>query len=199
MTFSGENFLPTSEASYITSQGCKKPPRKPAPSMRFSGSKSNSTRMDSGKATRMESKQGELRVGRSGLKRGLRNTSRVADYMANIWANRMTGHQKLLDNADGEPGRTHVQDSAESSAVQPSQPFSLHAMPENQRLAKHLKVLHALAESESLSTENTEEAVSDFDDRLKRAQGKAKIIERIVGENQGDATAVAGTKNGAST
>ena len=45
-----------------------------------------------------------------------------------IWANRMTGHQKLLDNADGEPGRTHVQDSAESSAVQPSQPFSLHAM-----------------------------------------------------------------------
>jgi len=116
-----------------------------------------------------------------------------------IWANRMTGHQKLLDNADGEPGRTHVQDSAESSAVQPSQPFSLHAMPENQRLAKHLKVLHALAESESLSTENTEEAVSDFDDRLKRAQGKAKIIERIVGENQGDATAVAGTKNGAST
>merc|ERR1711977_512089 len=135
----------------ITSQGCKKPPRKPAPSMRFSGSKSNSTRMDSGKATRMESKQGELRVGRSGLKRGLRNTSRVADYMA------------------------------------------------NQTLAKHLKVLHALAESESLSTENTEEAVSDFDDRLKRAQGKAKIIERIVGENQGDATAVAGTKNGAST
>merc|ERR1711964_315666 len=98
-----------------------------------------------------------------------------------------------------ESGRTHVQDSAESSAVQPSQPFSLHAMPENQRLAKHLKVLHALAESESLSTENTEEAVSDFDDRLKRAQGKAKIIERIVGENQGDATAVAGTKNGAST
>merc|ERR1711939_1182708 len=51
-----------------------------------------------------------------------------------IWANRMTGHQKLLDNADGEPGRTHVQGSAESSAVQPSQPFSLHSMPDSSGL-----------------------------------------------------------------
>jgi len=37
-----------------------------------------------------------------------------------------------------------------------------------------------------LSTENTEEAVSEFDDRLKRAEGKAKIIERLVGEGRED-------------
>ena len=52
----------------------------------------------------------------------------------------------------------------------------------NLRLSKHVKVFYALAESDSLSTENTEEAVSDFDDRLKRAQAKAKIIERMAGE-----------------
>ena len=116
-----------------------------------------------------------------------------------IWANRMTHPPKDLGMFEREAGSIDRQESGESSNIQSSQPFSLHALPENQRLAKHLKVLHALAESESLSTENTEEAVSDFDDRLKRAQGKAKIIERIVGENQGDATAVAGTKTGGST
>ncbi|PVH84348.1 DUF1715-domain-containing protein [Cadophora sp. DSE1049] len=116
-----------------------------------------------------------------------------------IWANRMSYSQKDVSHADQVARCPQAQVSAESSDIQSPQPFSLHALPENQRLAKHLKVLHALAESESLSTENTEEAVSDFDDRLKRAQGKAKIIERMVGENQGDGAAVAGSKHGGST
>lgn len=60
-------------------------------------------------------------------------------------------------------------------------------LPENPRLIKHLNVLHALSESASLSTENNEEAVSDFDDRLKRAQAKLRIVERMVGESRGDA------------
>ncbi|KAJ4302395.1 hypothetical protein N0V88_002539 [Collariella sp. IMI 366227] len=49
------------------------------------------------------------------------------------------------------------------------------------RLEKHVRTLYALAETESLSTENTDEAVDDFDDRLRRAQGRAKIIGRTVG------------------
>jgi len=63
----------------------------------------------------------------------------------------------------------------------------LPQLSDHLRLAKHIKVLHALAESESLSTENSEEAVSDFDDRLKRAQAKVKIIERMTGETEKDA------------
>jgi hypothetical protein len=62
--------------------------------------------------------------------------------------------------------------------------MTLPSLPKIQRLERHLKVLHVLSESESLSTENTEEAVSEFDDRLKRAEGKAKIIERLVGEGR---------------
>jgi hypothetical protein len=50
------------------------------------------------------------------------------------------------------------------------------------RLRKHISTLYALAETESLSTENNDDAVSDFDDRLRRAQGRAKVIERMVGE-----------------
>lgn len=55
----------------------------------------------------------------------------------------------------------------------------------NPRLHKHILTLYALVEPASLSIQNTEAAVSDFDDRLRRAEGKVKIIERITGE-EGD-------------
>lgn len=63
---------------------------------------------------------------------------------------------------------------------------TLPPLPANQRLVKHVKVLHALSEAASLSTQNTDDAVSDFDDRLKRGQAKAKVIERITGESKGE-------------
>jgi len=59
---------------------------------------------------------------------------------------------------------------------------SLPPLLKNTRLEKHIKTLYALVELDTLSTENTEEAVSDFDDRLKRAQGKIKLIEKVIGE-----------------
>ncbi len=55
-------------------------------------------------------------------------------------------------------------------------------LPENARLAKHIQTLYALVEPASLSTQNLEESVSDFDDRLKRATAKIKVIEKLVGE-----------------
>lgn len=85
-----------------------------------------------------------------------------------VWANRIPQLHR------GHPGSQSTEPTSTTQTLPP--------LPDNQRLIKHLKVLHALAESESLSTENTEEAVSDFDDRFKRAQAKAKVIERLVGE-----------------
>ena len=48
-------------------------------------------------------------------------------------------------------------------------------IPPNERLRKHIA--------------NTEEAVADFDDCLKRAESKAKVISSIVGGEQGRVTA----------
>ncbi|KAG8629386.1 hypothetical protein KVT40_003251 [Elsinoe batatas] len=62
--------------------------------------------------------------------------------------------------------------------------LNLPPIQHNERLQKHIATLAALTEAASLDTQNTEEAVSDFDDRLKRAEGKAKIIASIVGEAQ---------------
>lgn len=64
----------------------------------------------------------------------------------------------------------------------------LPPLPDNARLAKHVTTLYALVETESLSTENTDEAVDDFDDRLRRAQGRFKVIERMVGEGENGRT-----------
>lgn len=54
----------------------------------------------------------------------------------------------------------------------------------NPRLEKHIRTLYALVEASSLSTTNSEESVADFDDRLKRAEGKVKMIEKLVGERE---------------
>ncbi|RYP53812.1 hypothetical protein DL768_001263 [Monosporascus sp. mg162] len=50
------------------------------------------------------------------------------------------------------------------------------------RLEKNVVTLYGMVEPGTLPTRNDDEAVNDFDSRLKGAQGKAKIIERVVGE-----------------
>jgi hypothetical protein len=52
------------------------------------------------------------------------------------------------------------------------------------RLVNNITLLHSLTDPETFSTQNTEEAVADFDDRVRRAGAKAKVVERIVGENK---------------
>jgi Essential protein Yae1, N terminal len=99
-----------------------------------------------------------------------------------IWANRIPGIQNSGATEDRLHASKALTPTADVYEEEKSPQNVFPPLPQNQRLLKHLTVLHALSESESLSTENTEEAVSDFDDRLKRAQGKAKVIERMVGE-----------------
>ncbi|KAG9229246.1 hypothetical protein BJ875DRAFT_205069 [Amylocarpus encephaloides] len=96
-----------------------------------------------------------------------------------IWANRMSFFHKQ-DQATGNEQSGNR--GAQVLGEHPKATLKPPALPNNQRLAKHLQVLYALVESDSLSTENTEEAVSDFDDRWKRAHAKAKIVERMAGE-----------------
>ena len=101
-----------------------------------------------------------------------------------IWANRITQPHEGIPSANGQQRLSNIDLISHDESS--SGPLMVPQLPANTRLVKHVKVLCALTESESLSTENTEEAVSDFDDRLKRAQAKAKIIERMAGEAKGD-------------
>lgn len=55
-------------------------------------------------------------------------------------------------------------------------------IPPNNRLRKHVENLLATSGDHSIVTDNSDEAVSEFDDRLSRAQAKVKVIAAIVGE-----------------
>lgn len=62
------------------------------------------------------------------------------------------------------------------------------------RLQKHTATLLKLTSAQTMDYANTDEAIGDFEERLKRAQAKCKVIERMVGT--GDPGAVVSKGNG---
>lgn len=103
-----------------------------------------------------------------------------------VWANRLPGltaddgdskTAPLSVSTTGAPeGDSSVVQAVETTASLPRLPVS------NTRLEKNVVTLYGLLEPGTLSTQNDDEAVNDFDSRLKGAQGKAKIIDRAIGE-----------------
>lgn len=83
---------------------------------------------------------------------------------------------RLADNST-DPGK--ASDDSINSRLPP--------LTGTERLKKHVDRLAALTDPDGLSTENSEDAVSEFDDRLKDAKAKATLISRIVGEDETDA------------
>ena len=54
--------------------------------------------------------------------------------------------------------------------------------PNSARLKKHLELLLSATDGTSLSYENSDAAVAEFEERITRATAKAKVISNIVGE-----------------
>jgi len=55
------------------------------------------------------------------------------------------------------------------------------------RLARNIEAVYGLVEPATLSTDNRDEAVDDFEDRLKRAQGKVLVISKSLDSRVGGA------------
>ncbi|KAI8283014.1 putative ORAOV1 family protein [Colletotrichum sp. SAR 10_98] len=89
-----------------------------------------------------------------------------------VWANRLSLPQKTA--AGARASSLEEQKGSKTCSLPPLAP--------NARLEKNVTAAFALVEPETLSKENNDDAVNDFDDRFKRAQGKVKIIERMTGE-----------------
>lgn len=94
-----------------------------------------------------------------------------------VWANRLPG-----SNDNQTPRAATTADSQ-----------SLSALPNNARLEKNINTLYSLVDPKALSTENLDAAVQDFDDRLKRAHGKERIIDRVVSGPLKDGPKAAGS------
>lgn len=116
-----------------------------------------------------------------GLERGFEKFAAMGALAGRcaVWEARLS-HGPRLEEADRSKATS---DDGSKGQGKDDNQSTILPIPENARLAKHLSTLYALVEAESLSTQNTEEAVSDFDDRLKRAEGKVKVIGKIIGED----------------
>ncbi|KAJ9665067.1 hypothetical protein H2201_004727 [Coniosporium apollinis] len=151
------------------------------------------------------SKAGRIEGRIFGLEKGFEKFAAMGALhgKAALWAARLQQMQQLRALEDSSAGHEQVEKSKKEPGGQNGSATSsvkvdtqeevsqettqetavtLPLLSSNPRLEKHIQTLFALAEPASLSTQNTEDAVSDFDDRLKRATAKAKVIEKIVGE-----------------
>lgn len=84
-----------------------------------------------------------------------------------VWANRL-------------PSTAAGQSTSEPAGAESSDGDRLPPVPNNARLGKNIATLYGLVDPKMLSTENSDAAVQDFDDRMKRAEGKVRVIERVV-------------------
>ncbi|EAS31696.3 uncharacterized protein CIMG_07175 [Coccidioides immitis RS] len=100
-----------------------------------------------------------------------------------IWAKRLPGNHGLLHASKSLNGAA---EGAEAVSTNTPDRDDVHLpdLPPNPRLEKHLAAFLSLVDPLTLSMENAEEAVAEFDERLKKATAKAKIIEKLLGETR---------------
>jgi hypothetical protein len=109
-----------------------------------------------------------------------------------VWGARSAASDKK-EKESSEPTRPDDDRTAAAAAAATPWGVQMAPLPANERLERHIRTLYALVEPETLATQNSEDAVSDFDDRVKRALAKVKVIENILGE-QGGGDALPGRK-----
>ncbi|OAL17926.1 hypothetical protein AYO20_11788 [Fonsecaea nubica] len=59
----------------------------------------------------------------------------------------------------------------------------LSQLSDNTRFRRHIDGLYTSSDGSTVAKDNSDEAVTEFDDRVARAKAKAKVIANIVGES----------------
>ncbi|KAL4959856.1 uncharacterized protein BDV14DRAFT_183963 [Aspergillus stella-maris] len=101
-----------------------------------------------------------------------------------VWAQRLAtmkqdAHATNTSDTDALAGTKE-----EKSSMSPFVCKEMESFPHSSRLARNLDTLLELVDPASLPMQNTEEAVTDVDERLKGAIIKAKLIQRAFGERE---------------
>jgi Essential protein Yae1, N terminal len=95
-----------------------------------------------------------------------------------VWSARLKQDVEARDKETSEASSCTSPDNHTTS------PATLNQLPPNSRLEKHVQTLFELTDLAEISTSNDEDSVNDFDERLKRAKAKAKVIEHILREQE---------------
>jgi hypothetical protein len=102
----------------------------------------------------------------------------------------MVWERRLDVSVSGNESSQQMTSSSESQSTSaPSEAGIMHQitqslprLPTTTRLRKHVEALSAAADPAVLAKDNSDEAVTDFDDRIAKANAKTKVIANIVGE-----------------
>ncbi|KAL4751533.1 hypothetical protein BDW72DRAFT_92390 [Aspergillus terricola var. indicus] len=100
-----------------------------------------------------------------------------------VWAQRLDDMRQNAHETLPIP-KSYTELSEEGNTLMPSVCKGMANFPHSSRLAKNLDTLLELVDPASLPMQNTEEAVTDVDERLKGAIIKAKLIQRAFGERE---------------
>ncbi|KAF1811101.1 hypothetical protein P152DRAFT_399931, partial [Eremomyces bilateralis CBS 781.70] len=122
----------------------------------------------------------------------------MSDYNGeNTITNEGTSSSLADPSQSGNSKAKEEGDDVKSVEISQRDPKSrIPALQPNERLLKHLGTLHSHTDNMTMSLENTEEAVDAFDERLRKATAKVKVIEKTMGE-KGFEKAVFGTSDAA--
>lgn len=115
-----------------------------------------------------------------------------------VWAQRLADSKQKSSTGDYTSSRMETTAAGGASqatttttdgkdldiSLEPSVCGEMVTFPSSARLAKNLDILLELVDPASLVMANTEDAVTDVDERLKGAMIKAKLIQRALGERE---------------
>ena len=121
------------------------------------------------------SKAGRIEGRIFGLEKGFEKFAEMGRLVgrAAVWSSRLSnGDADLERGGEREPAKGKVEG------------ITVPRMSGSEKLRKHVQRLSDLADPETLPTENSEDAVSEYDDRLKDARAKATLISKLVGEDE---------------
>lgn len=83
------------------------------------------------------------------------------------------------DTASGSEGPSTIKEGKESEG----ESGSLPPLPAGGRLEKNVDAILELLDPHTLPKANTDEDIADFDERFRQAEARAKVVERLAGED----------------
>jgi hypothetical protein len=108
-----------------------------------------------------------------------------------VWDQRLISSGVSVREEEVQPNKK------EEDAINTDIVTSMPPLHQGSRLAKNIHTLLALVDPATLVLQNTEEAVSEIEERLKGASLKVKLIQRALGESAfGDGSAADGSGAG---
>ncbi|SMR63914.1 unnamed protein product [Zymoseptoria tritici ST99CH_3D1] len=133
------------------------------------------------------SKSGRIEGRVFGLQKGFEKFVKMGrlNGKAAVWEARLPSESKATTDSSG------TQEDVEESSVR-VEPLKNGG----DRLRKHVLRLAALSDPDDLSTDNDEDSVSEFDDRLKDAKAKATLIARLVGDDEPSSSSASKVEDG---